>query len=107
MIRHIVWWTLKPEAEGRSAAEKALLIKQRLEALRDQIPGLVSIDVALDFLESSTLPVQVLLTSVHENAEALKVYASHPKHVAIGQELVSRVTSSRQAIDAVFEPSSR
>ena len=23
MIRHIVWWTLKPEAEGRSAAENA------------------------------------------------------------------------------------
>ena len=34
MVRHIVWWTLKPEAEGRTAAENAKLIKQRLEALR-------------------------------------------------------------------------
>ena len=33
MVRHIVWWTLKPEAEGRTAAENAKLIKQRLEAL--------------------------------------------------------------------------
>ncbi len=103
MIRHIVWWTLKPEAEGRTAAENALLIKQRIEALRGRIPGLVSIEVAVEFLASSTLPVQVLLTSVHESAEALGIYASHPSHVAIGQELVSRVTTSRQAIDAVFE----
>ena len=103
MIRHIVWWTLKPEAEGRTAAENAALMKQRAEALRGQIPGLLSIEVAVNFLESSTLPVQVLLTSVHENAEALKVYAELPKHVAIGRELVSLVTTSRQAIDAVFD----
>ena len=39
MVRHIVWWTLKPEAEGRTAAENAKLIKQRLEALRaDSVP---------------------------------------------------------------------
>ena len=38
MVRHIVWWTLKPEAEGRTAAENAKLIKQRLEALMGQIP---------------------------------------------------------------------
>ena len=36
MVRHIVWWTLKPEAEGRTAAENAKLIKQRLEALMGQ-----------------------------------------------------------------------
>ena len=33
MVRHIVWWTLKPEAEGRTAAENAKLIKQRLDCL--------------------------------------------------------------------------
>ena len=43
MIRHIVWWTLKPEAEGRTAAENPALMKQRAEALRGQIPGLLSI----------------------------------------------------------------
>ena len=46
MVRHIVWWTLKPEAEGRTAAENAKLIKQRLEALMGQIPSLKSLEVS-------------------------------------------------------------
>lgn len=33
MIRHIVWWTLKPEAEGRSAAENAELMKKAVRGL--------------------------------------------------------------------------
>ena len=48
MVRHIVWWTLKPEAEGRTAAENAKLIKQRLEALMGQIPSLKSLEVSYD-----------------------------------------------------------
>ena len=46
MVRHIVWWTLKPEAEGRTAAENAKLIKQRLEALMGQSPSLQSLEVS-------------------------------------------------------------
>ena len=49
MVRHIVWWTLKPEAEGRTAAENTKLIKQRLEALKGQTPSITSPDLAYDF----------------------------------------------------------
>ena len=59
MVRHIVWWTLKPEAEGRTAAENAKLIKQRLEALMGQIPSLKSLEVSYDFLPTCTMPVNV------------------------------------------------
>ena len=55
MVRHIVWWTLKPEAEGRTAAENAKLIKQRLEALIGQIPSLKSLEVSYDFLPTCTM----------------------------------------------------
>ena len=61
MVRHIVWWTLKPEAEGRTAAENAKLIKQRLEALMGQIPSLKSLEVSYDFLPTCTMPVNVIL----------------------------------------------
>ena len=84
MVRHIVWWTLKPEAEGRTAAENAKLIKQRLEALMGQIPSLKSLEVSYDL------------------AEGLKAYAEHPAHVAVGKELIKLVTESRQAIDYTF-----
>lgn len=38
MIRHIVWWTLKPEAEGRSAAENAELMKKAARGLIREDP---------------------------------------------------------------------
>ena len=46
MIRHIVWWTLKPEAEGRSAAENAELMKKAARGLIGKIPGLLSLDIS-------------------------------------------------------------
>ena len=77
MVRHIVWWTLKPEAEGRTAAENAKLIKQRLEALMGQIPSLKSLEVSYDFLQTCTMPVNVILMTTHDDAEGLKAYAEH------------------------------
>ena len=88
MVRHIVWWTLKPEAEGRTAAENAKLIKQRLEALMGQIPSLKSLEVSYDFLPTCTMPVNVILMTTHDDAEGLKAYAEHPAHVAVGKELI-------------------
>ena len=92
MVRHIVWWTLKPEAEGRTAAENAKLIKQRLEALMGQIPSLKSLEVSYDFLPTCTMPVNVILMTTHDD----------PAHVAVGKELIKLVTESRQAIDYTF-----
>ena len=105
MVRHIVWWTLKPEAEGRTAAENAKLIKQRLEALMGQIPSLKSLEVSYDFLPTCTMPVNVILMTTHDDAEGLKAYAEHPAHVAVGKELIKLVTESRQAIDYTFSTS--
>ena len=102
MVRHIVWWTLKPEAEGRSAAENAALIQERLETLMGQIPALKSLEVSTEFLPTCTMPVNVVLMTTHDDAEGLKAYAEHPKHVAVGKELIKLVTETRQAIDYVF-----
>ena len=102
MVRHIVWWTLKPEAEGRTAAENAKLIKQRLEALMGQIPSLKSLEVSYVFLPTCTMPVNVILMTTHDDAEGLKAYAEPPAHVAVGKELIKLVTESRQAIDYTF-----
>ena len=90
------------EAEGRTAAENAKLIKQRLEALMGQIPSLKSLEVSYDFLPTCTMPVNVILMTTHDDAEGLKAYAEHPAHVAVGKELIKLVTESRQAIDYTF-----
>ena len=101
MIRHIVWWTLKPEAEGRSATENAKRIKESLENLRGQIAELKSIEVSVDILPSTTVPLQVVLNSTHDDPAGLKAYAEHPKHQAV-LPLIRAATESRQAIDYIF-----
>ena len=65
MIRHIVWWTLKPEAEGRSAAENAELMKKAARGLIGKIPGLLSLDISGTVLGTSTMPAELVLHSTH------------------------------------------
>ena len=43
MIRHIVFWKLKAEAEGASAKENGQKMVDAFHALEGKIPGLVSI----------------------------------------------------------------
>ncbi|MDE7126740.1 MAG: Dabb family protein, partial [Bacteroidales bacterium] len=45
MIKHIVMWKLKPEAEGRTAAENAQWMKEHLEGLLGVVPELLSCEV--------------------------------------------------------------
>lgn len=102
MVHYIVWWTLKLEAEGRTAAENAKLIKQRLETPMGQIPSLKSPEVPYDFLPTCTMPVNVVFIATHDDAEGLKAYAERPTHVIVGKELIKLVTEPRQAIDYTF-----
>ena len=48
MVRHIVLWNLAEEAEGRSKAENAALLKEKLEGLCGQIDGLLKAEVTVN-----------------------------------------------------------
>lgn len=102
MIRHIVWWTLKPEAEDRSAAENAELMKKAARGLIGKIPGLLSLDISGTVLGTSTMPAELVLHSTHEDEEALQTYAVHPLHLECGR-LMKSVAESRQALDYEVE----
>lgn len=77
MIRHIVWWTLKLEAEGLDAAENARLIMEKSGSMHG-LPCLASIEVSCNILPDSTVPGQVVLTSTHENEKDFQIYKDHP-----------------------------
>jgi hypothetical protein len=97
MVKHIVLWTLK---EDLSASEKEAIktgIKEGLEGLAGQIPGLVDIKVNLSSCSSST--VDLMLDSTFTDEEALKGYSVHPKHVAVADGKVRPYTAARSAID--------
>ena len=101
MIKHIVWWTLKPEADGHTAQENAARIKKMGEALNGRIPGLLSLEITSTFLPSTTVAPQLLLFSAHPDEAALKAYAQHPLHLELGA-LIKACTASREAIDYVI-----
>ena len=97
MVKHIILWTLKDMPEDEKAKVKAG-IKEGLEKLKGKIPGLIDIAVRVDGrLASST--ADLMLDSTFESAEALKIYAKHPEHVAVADGKVRPFTASRACLD--------
>jgi len=90
MVKHIVMWKLRDKAE-------AATIKVRLDALAGNIPGLLSIEVGIDFLESEQSADLVLIAEL-ENRQALEVYQNHPEHQAV-VPLIKAAAIARTAID--------
>lgn len=98
MLRHIVWWRLKPEAEGFSAQENAARLKEMGEAMNGKIPGLISVEVSCDIKPSSNVNAELVLMSTHPDADALQAYAIHPVHQEYVQQILA-CTEGRQSLD--------
>ena len=94
MVKHVILWTLKEESNNEQVKAG---IKNGLEGLAGQIPGLIDIKVITDKLPSSN--ADVMLDSSFEDEASLKGYAVHPKHVAVADEFVRPYTASRVCMD--------
>jgi len=90
MIKHIVMWKLRNKADAE-------IIKDNLEALVGKIPGLLKLEVGIDFSDSEQ-SADVVLYSELESREALKGYQSHPEHQAV-VPLVKAAAVSRSVVD--------
>ena len=96
MVRHILLWQLKYEltpAEKRAEAEQC---KRDLEALVGVVPGLVSLKVEINPMDSSN--VDMMLDSTLTDAAAYDGYKVHPAHVAAATHVRS-VVKSRICMD--------
>ncbi len=97
MVKHIVMWTLKPEADGRPAADNAAQMKARLEGLIGKVPGLKHLEVGVSVF-AATPDCHVVLYSEFPSRADLEVYGAHPLH----QECVAfikQVVASRSVLD--------
>ena len=97
MIKHIVAWRLKESAHGNGKAANARLIREKLEALRGRIPGLLRLEVGLDFSASENSS-DVVLVGEFASREALAAYQIHPAHKAI-VAFVSEAVCERRVVD--------
>ncbi len=97
MVKHIILWTLKDEYTQAQKKEIRAGIKEGLEGLKGQIPGMIDISVRTDYLPTST--VDVMLDTTFEDVDALAAYAKNPKHVAVADTKVRPFTANRACMD--------
>ncbi len=97
MIRHVVVWTLKPQADGRSGEENAKLLKQELEGLVGKIPEIRFLQVGKNIVTAEGAWDVVLIVDFESLAD-LHAYQDHPAHQKV-KALVGRIRDMRATVD--------
>ncbi|MFL6715364.1 MAG: Dabb family protein [Burkholderiaceae bacterium] len=97
MLKHIVMWKLKDQAEGLDRAANAQKMKELLDACAGIVPGILKFEVALaqPGLEATH---DVVLYSEFADRAALDAYQEHPQHVAL-KPFIGAVREARQCMD--------
>jgi antibiotic biosynthesis monooxygenase (ABM) superfamily enzyme len=101
MIRHIVMFRFKEEAEGKTKKENVLATKKMLEALPAKIPQIKESHVLLNTEGASDENADLILISDFDSLESLNEYIVHPDHKAVGA-FMRPLRESRAAIDLSF-----
>lgn len=98
MVKHIILWKLRSDLSEAQKREAALAIKQGLEGLQGQVPGLLDIRVQIDGrLDSSN--ADIMLDCTLDSEASLKGYAVYPAHVAVANGVVRPNTEVRTCLD--------
>lgn len=97
MIKHIVMWKFKDEAEGATKAANLLRAKTLLDACAGLIPGTLKFEVAMarPGLECTC---DLVLYSEFSDRAALDAYQNHPEHLAI-KPFIGAARLERQCMD--------
>ncbi|MCQ2341543.1 MAG: Dabb family protein [Paludibacteraceae bacterium] len=98
MVKHIILWTLNPDLTGEQRATVLREIKEGLEGLKGQVPGLVDVHVQIDG-RIDTSNCDLMLDCTLESEAALRAYAVHPAHVAVANGKVRPYTIQRVCLD--------
>lgn len=96
MVKHIVLWNFVETMTAEEKKEAGMKMKSILEPLKDVIPGVISLQVVLNELDSSNR--DIALIGEYESVEALNNYTVHPAHVEAGK-FVRSVTCNRACLD--------
>ena len=93
MVKHIVMWRLR---EDSAKASDAAHIKALLEGLAGRIPGLLHIEVGVNFIEDPNA-ADVVLYSEFADRAALEGYQSHPLHLEVVPQVKALAVDRRSA----------
>lgn len=97
MIKHIVLWKLKEEAEGRSRLENALLLKGELESMTGRIKEIRKLEVGINF-NTGQDAYDLALFSEFATKQDLDIYQNHPEHQRV-VAILRRLRDTRAVVD--------
>jgi quinol monooxygenase YgiN len=99
MLKHVVMWKLKDDAEGADRTANAIEMKRHLDACAAIVPGILKFEVTIaqPGLEAT---YDVVLYSEFEDKAALDAYAKHPTHQAL-VPFIGAIHEGRQCMDYI------
>ena len=97
MIKHIVVWKLKEEAEGFNKAENAERMKGAILKMGETIPVIKHIEAGISILPADD-SFDVVLYSEFENEKDLLIYQEHPEHHKF-KNFIKNLRTEKRSID--------
>ena len=98
MIKHIVCFRLAEDAEGKTKAENAQIIKEGLENLVNLIPQVKKIEVGINHPATPASNFDVVLYCEFDSIDDLNIYQEHPEHKKVGA-YIFKVKTDRVCVD--------
>lgn len=98
MIKHIVFFRLADNAEGKSREQNALLIKEKLENLKNLVPEIKMIEVGVNCPNAPKTDYDIALYTEFNSFDDLDVYQEHPEHKKVAA-YIGKVKTSRASVD--------
>ena len=100
MIKHIVFWKFKDEAQGHTKSENLEIMRAGLYALKDIRPEIRSIELGFDVL-GSDMSYDAALVMEFDSLDDLRKFKEHPEHVKVSN-YCKLVRTDRASVDYEF-----
>lgn len=97
MIKHIVMWKFKDEAEGLTKTENIQKVKSMLEALPQKIDFIREMHVEVNVNPKEGM-FDAMLISAFDSIEDVEKYRVHPEHKKISS-YVALIKTDRASVD--------
>ena len=101
MIKHVVFFRLADQAEGKSKQENAQIIKQGLLSLLDKVPVLRSEQVGINIPNAKKTDYDICLECEFDSWEDVDTYQNHPEHLKVAG-YIAKCRTARAAVDYEF-----
>lgn len=102
MIRHIVMFKYKEEAEGNVKQENLVKTKNMLESLEDKVEEIKYLHVGLNDERAESSNYDLVLTVDLATMSDLDTYQTNPDHMEVGK-FIKKVAEARACVDFEME----